>query len=179
MSGIPWVRVPEGWIGGEVPWQIPLIRTPNAYGVLRHFEAFAEGLRFSLVTLVRGDRDELTLPRRLSAAGLSLDVHYSDGRTSKPDPVYAQDRSDDGTDVWLVWLGGHGDHAGRELWKEVQDWWLTPLPPPGPLWWTATWPEVGAQGTSIEVDASGVQDAAQHAYQAFDFGNDAESVDTS
>jgi len=43
--------------------------------------------------------------------------------------------------------------------------WLWPLPPPGPLTWVASWAEVGSTETTVEVDASVLEEAAASAEQ--------------
>jgi hypothetical protein len=160
---------PPGWVGGYVPWQIVIFRTANAYGVLRSFEAFPNGLSFSLITNVLEDESGIGDPRRRRRhffLDARLGVEFSDGRTARSDDDHHWSDETEPNQPLLRFGGGGG--GGGRIQTNTSSCWLWPLPPSGPLTWVSEWEAVGAAETSVEVDAAPVLDAALRAEQIWD-----------
>lgn len=157
----PWQGPEPGWIGGWVPWRVVLLRTPDVYAVLRDFEAFPTGLRFSQMLAYRpGVFDPEHGPFRMmhGQEGLRLGVLFSDGRKAAIGPR-AFPRSDKEPQGPVLLPQGGGGGGGQ--WN--MNIWLWPLPPPGPLTWVTSWPERDIPEQSVTVDASALADAAGEA----------------
>lgn len=170
----PWQGSEPGWIGGWVPWRVVLIKTDDAYAMLREFEAYPTGLQFSMVTTFRPEPtppasgvEEMMHARMMMMRGRNgprFGVMFSDGRKTAVDegfPIGSRDREPDRP--VLVHQGGGG---GGGVWR--QGFWLWPLPPPGPLTWVASWEERGIAETSVVVDASVLLEAAAEAEKLWD-----------
>lgn len=160
----PWEGRPDGVIGGWVPWRIVLARSESAYAVLRNFEAYPSGLSFDLVTYFREqprDPDERRVPMMRGPDGPRIGVLFADGRkaASGAGPVAAPAPGGGDPEQPMLRPGGGGGSLGQ--WH--MNLWLWPLPPPGPLIWVGTWPAMGADEVSVEVDASILESAAQEA----------------
>ncbi|MDA8355732.1 MAG: hypothetical protein M0Z95_05445 [Actinomycetota bacterium] len=162
----PWEGPPRGVIGGWVPWHIVLARSDRAYAVLRDFEAFPSGLHFELVMYYEDDDPTWPMGRRhrmRDPEAFRLGVRFSDGRktasTQWPSP---EDEAH--PTVPILHPGGGGGGGGK--WE--MSYWLWPLPPAGPLTWVASWPEVGANETTVEVDATVLEEAAASAEQLWE-----------
>jgi hypothetical protein len=138
-----------------------LVQTADIYVVLQDFEAFPTGVRFTLRARFRlgGTFDPMPGPGKPSLlpgtpGGPTFAVTFSDGRTGKSEPG----GSLDDPDVILRYFRGSG---GSEEWSMA--YWLSPLPPPGVLTWHIGWPEKGALGSPVEVEASDLIEAAPRA----------------
>jgi hypothetical protein len=163
---------PPGWIGGLIPWQVPLFRTATAYGVLRDFEAFQDGLEFSMETLLRGDDESyeglpMTVQHRQGDHAFKLGVLFADGRTARSDDRLSVDEPDTLSTPRIHATSG-GGRPRRGVWQYETRWWLWPLPSPGPLTWFVQWDEIGASETSFVVDASDVSSIAMKAEKVLD-----------
>lgn len=168
MHGAPWGGPPIGVIGGWVPWRIVLVRTEHAYALLRDFEAFPTGLSFQLVACF--DENVFGPERRepedppVTDTRPWIGVRFSDGREAATQRVRGMPTSG-GNERRPVSRGRGGTgHPGE--WR--LGYWLWPLPPPGPLTWFATWPEVGVGEASVEVDASALGPAAVESEQLWE-----------
>lgn len=168
----PWTGPPEGGLGGFVPWNLVLLGSENAVVVLRHFEAFPTGLLFELVSapvsgtavpstrpapLARKAAARTRPPRRLNAPRLG--VRFADGHSAASGTfrTLADQRASD-----EPYLHGFIDaFGGGSLLRRT--FWLWPVPPPGRLTWFATWPAIGVDEVSVEVDASILTTAASAA----------------
>jgi hypothetical protein len=121
--------------------------------VLRDFEAFPSGVRFSLnVRFAVGVFDPLgAFPG--TPGGAHLAVTFADGRTGMVEPpgyyLYP-------AQVILSYFRGSGSAA---LWTMMI--WLSPLPPPGPLTFDIGWPDKGVPITAVTVEAAELRDAAR------------------
>jgi hypothetical protein len=162
----PWEGAPEGVIGGWVPWRVVLVRSDRASAQLRDFEAFPTGLRFELVAYWKDAEATRPIGRRhrmRDPEALRIGVRFSDGRKTASSEWF--NHGDEGDPAHPVLRpGGGGGGAGE--WK--MSYWLWPLPPPGPLTWVSSWPEVGATETSVEVDASVLEEAAAASEKLWD-----------
>ncbi len=160
-----WQGPVPGSLGGWVPWRIVLGRSSEALVVLRDFEAYPEGLHFSMVT-----RSPPGHPVDLMTMGRTdhwphLGVTFADQRSTTlgdlPE-VFHRKKAPNGP---LLWPGGGG--GSPDQWRS--DFWLWPLPPPGPLTWVSSWEQRGLPETSVTVDASVLVDAAREAEQLWEF----------
>ncbi len=161
----PWQGPPPGWIGGYVPWQIHLVKTPKAHVVLRNFEAFPDGLRFSLVTHVihAGEAGPDTHMLHLGSRGIRLGVIFADGRAARSDDDYWQEEGEPDHPV-LSFDGGGGGGGRIRSWESRC--WLWPTPPEGPLTWIVEWAAVDVPETSVTAgDGVAIQGAAVEAEQ--------------
>lgn len=142
-------------LGGFVPWRIVLLRSGVACVVLQDFEAFPMGVQFELISKVKVEPDvpdpgwRDALPR--------LGVGFADGRKVATHTARTRDALEDPASLVLRTENGGGGRAG---WR--QGYWLSPLPPPGPLTWAAVWPTLGFDEAVVITDATElVQAAAQ------------------
>jgi hypothetical protein len=150
---------PTGYVGGWVPWTVVLAKSADMYAALQDFEAFPTGVRFTLRARFRpGTFDPIPAPGKPSLlpgtpGGPSFAVTFSDGRRGKSEPGSADDGG-----VILQYFRGSG--GSDEWWMAY---WLSPLPPPGPLTWHVAWPEMSTPGDSVVVDSSELIEAAEDA----------------
>lgn len=100
-------------------------------------------------------REDQALPDEM----LRFGIQFADGgkATAVRDdgPIFGPGRPDGPV---LMTRGGGGD--GR-TWHE--DYWLWPLPPPGPLAFVCEWPAYGIGLTRVEIEAEQVREAAANA----------------
>lgn len=78
---------------------------------------------------------------------LRLGLEYADGRTAtnvNPMPLPADPRAGDLADDEVVLAQSGGGGGGRTF---EQGYWVTPLPPPGPLAFVCAWPALGITET--------------------------------
>ncbi len=154
-----------------MPWRIVLFKAPDAFAVLRDFEAYPTGLHFTLFTTMRSEPEEpgASPMRRMhglmmfpGAGGPRFGVMLADGRNAAlGEPFIRGNKEPD--QPGLIGQGGGG---GGSVWR--QGYWLWPLPPPGPLTWFAAWEERGIAEQSVDVDASVPADAAAEAEKLWD-----------
>jgi hypothetical protein len=119
--------------------------------VLRDFEAFPSGVRFSLdVQFGAGVFDPLgAFPG--APGGAHIAATFADGRTGmvKPAGYYLYP-----SQVVLSYFSGSGNLA-----KWTMRLWLSPLPPIGPLTFDIGWPDKGVPITAVAVDAAELHEA--------------------
>ena len=164
----PWDGPPGGTIGGWVPWRIVLVRSDEAYALLRDFEAFPSGLHFELVAQFNDDTARTgcgPLHRRRGIEAPRIGVRFADGRKTATGPPRPQEP--DGDPAYPLLRSGGGSGGGG---RSRVSYWLWPLPPPGLLTWVSIWPEMGIGETSVEVDASVLSDAAAEAERLWGTG---------
>ena len=157
--GAPHRFPPAGSVGGWVPWTVVIAQSPDMYAVLQDFEVFPTGVRFTLRARFRPDTFDpipatgkpSLLPGTLG--GPTFAVTFSDGRSGKSEPGGTADGG-----VILQYSRGSG--GSDEWWMAY---WLSPLPPPGPLTWHVAWPEMGTPEDSVVVDARDLIEAANDA----------------
>ena len=90
---------------------------------------------------------------------LRLGIEFADGsKATNLRGPFAHEPDDDGRGPMLTQRGGHG---GEGRW--TQEFWVWPLPPPGPLAFVCEWPHHGIDLTRSEIDAQVVLDAAARA----------------
>lgn len=92
---------------------------------------------------------------------LRFGIEFADGR--RVTNVGAPGRGPGEPEGPVLWGMGGGGGGGR--WH--QDFWVWPLPPPGPLGFVCEWPAAGIPLTRVDVDAQLVTDAAARAREMF------------
>jgi hypothetical protein len=170
-----WLNPPENVIGVPLPWRIVLARTDRVAVVVNGATAYPQGisLRLEVIRRTGFEFDPFEWPfghpgmRHRGYGGgelppelLRVGVELADGRkatTLDPHPFGLDDDSD--PEGPLLTQGGGG--GGGSSWRF--DYWLWPLPPPGPLTFVCEWPGEGIELTRAEVDASAAIEAASRA----------------
>lgn len=160
------VSEPENEVPAPVPFTAVLGRTDDAAVGIVGMHVFTTGVSFRVaVRLRRQPRGmEHRLFEMVSGHGpgtpvedrLLLGVEYADGRTvdSVRDDWFAmQDLPDDR----LVLNPGGGGGGGLSY---DQRYWLSPLPPPGPVTFICAWPALDLPESSAECDGQMLLDAA-------------------
>lgn len=93
---------------------------------------------------------------------LRFGIAFSDGRKATNVGGRRHGPGGEPTDPVLWGMGGGG---GGGRWR--QDFWIWPLPPPGPVGFVCEWPAAGIPLTRNEVDAQTLLDAAARARALF------------
>ena len=175
----PWTSAPDGWIGGVVPAELAIGRSEEAAVVLSRIVAYPIGFELTLDAHTRkeqagyafddmagwhGGGEERPAPELLRCG-----VQFADGRKTSnvggmiEGTVVAMSATDDpeldpAKDISLMPGGGHG--SGRH---SRQEYWVWPLPPPGPVAFVCEWPEYGIPESRVEVNAAVILEAADRA----------------
>lgn len=92
---------------------------------------------------------------------LKFGVEFSDGR--KATNVRLLGIAGEEPQAPVLWSMGGGGGGGR--WR--QEFWVWPLPPPGPVWFVCEWPAAGIALSRAETDAQQLHDAAARAVALF------------
>ena len=160
-----WVR-PDAVIPGSVPAELILARTQEAAIAVGSVRAYPNGFEFTAHVRLRrapetdalfADPFELQRPgRNVPPGALRLGIMYADGRraaTTEPAlPVDDPDR------LILQPDSGGGDDLSYD-----QDFWVHPLPPPGPVALVVSWSQQGIAEARAELDGAAIGQAAQRA----------------
>jgi hypothetical protein len=149
---------PENEIPVGLPTSVVLARTDDAAVALFGLQVYTTGVAFTLVIRVRPSSqlgsgralNELVWGRGSGPGRFLIGIELSDGRRASG--LSMPDRDSD-----LVFHSGSG--SGGEASVE-QTWWLSPLPPDGPLRLVVRCPELGIEETVTELDASAMRRAA-------------------
>jgi len=177
----PWWGAPSNELGVALPVRLLAGRSERAVVALTHLSVFSSGVAFDLVAMrhpgrVPAEEDEWDVvdpfeppfgrrfrhrrgSRDVPRSILRFGVEFSDGRKAttlhpwaltlgSPPPVVLQQ-------------GGGG--GGDTRWHS--EFWLWPLPPPGPLAFVVEWPSEQIELTRTEIDAQPILDAAQNVEQ--------------
>lgn len=147
---VPIVGLQEALAGRS--WNLALGDSSIMSAVLRDFEAFPSGVRFSLdVQFGAGVFDPLgAFPG--APGGAHIAATFADGRTGmvKPAGYYLYPAP-----VVLGYFSGSGNLA-----KWTMRLWLSPLPPIGPLTFDIGWPDKGVPITAVAAPAAELHEAA-------------------
>jgi len=159
-----WLQPPWGVLPGLVPVTRVLARSPHAAVVLRAVEAYPQGVRFALRSLITRDGLDRRAWRQLvedvmghgvdasPSDVLRLGVSYADGTRVVAGSVWPMP---EGTpDAPVLTLQGGGGGGSGDHYEVSNDAWLWPFPPPGPLTLHFSWTALGIPEGSIELDAS-------------------------
>jgi hypothetical protein len=157
---------PENEVPAAVPVSAVLARNDSSALTLTGVQVFSTGMGFTLTLRCRPealpagevDLGELMWRgRRGQDAGLLVGVEFTDGRRASNlpgrDPFGAPGGSED-----LVFTQGSG--SGQQLSVE-QQWWLSPLPPGGPVRLVVRCDVLGLPETVTELDGTAIGAAAE------------------
>jgi hypothetical protein len=152
------VQPPENEVPVALPQNVLLARTEDVAVALLGLQVHSTGVVFELTVRVRpsaradlGHRlQELVWDRGRGTARFLLGVELADGRRGSSVP----NRSSGG--VFLHSRGGSGGDSSIR-----QRWWLSPLPPEGPLTVVVRCPELGIEETSADLDGTAIRRAAE------------------
>jgi hypothetical protein len=175
----------------ELPWPCPnvipgmaplaaiLARTEETAVAVTGIRAYPSGFGFTLDLRLRGGvpRDMrmhwplagmFDHPRGLPADTLlRLTIEFADGRSvSNADPRTARPGEPDPDRPMLSDAPGTSwgaDEWYPDAWGLAMQYRVRPLPPPGPLAFTCTWPARGIPASRLEVDGAAIRRAADAA----------------
>ena len=149
-------RVPENELPVTLPDLVLLARTDDTVVALRGMHVYSTGLAFDLSVRIR--------PGSLSGTELH-DVLWRPGPGAPPlllglelaDGTRVDNVGEPGRDGDVVFTQGSG--TGSEY-SVDHSWWLSPLPPAGPLTVVVRCPELGLPETSTLLDGTAIRAAA-------------------
>jgi hypothetical protein len=161
-----WARA-DAVIPGSVPAELIVARTEEAAIAVGSVRAYPNGFEFTAHVRLRrepetggvfADPFELQrLGRNVPVGALRLGIMYADGRRAATTGGPALPADDPGYLI-LQPDGGGGDDLSYD-----QEFWVHPLPPPGPVTLIASWPRQGITETRAELDGAAIGQAAQRA----------------
>ena len=168
---------PDNEIPAGVGFAALLGRTEDAAVGITQVEAFSTGFRFALAVRVRRSLPKLAhggLFMLISGHGrhgaevsledrLLLGVEYADGsRASSLEDMRLPGEETDDDERRLI-LSQHGG-GGGDLTVD-QSYWVSPLPPEGPVTFVLSWPGFGMPESRAEVDGALIRAAAARSVQ--------------
>jgi hypothetical protein len=178
---MPWLGPPRYALPAAVPEPFLLFSSDRLAIAMQDVGVFATGVSFTLVSVLHAAfartaeareviEREFGLPPRFGGGRndfLRFGVLFSDGgkATNLDDETsFAQLGLDEDADEPVeppagpVLNGGTGNHFGS---RSEDEYWLWPLPPPGPVTFVCEWPVFQVPETRLEIDAA-VFHAAAH-----------------
>lgn len=151
---------PENEVPVALPMNRLLSRTPDLAIALVGLQAYTTGVAFELVARARGLEDPAADNRlgsifwgHAGAPSFLLGVEFADGRRASSLPFPGRSG-----DIVFHQGGGSGGETAVD-----QQWWLSPLPPEGPLLVVARCPEIGLDETVLELDGAAIRRAGESA----------------
>jgi hypothetical protein len=172
-----WLGPPDNEAGVAVPLNVLLARNADVAVALLCATAFSTGFELAGTVSTREQLDTLheafvmyQRPRRsgeLEPEFFRSGLEFANGQkaTNLGHPFQRDQTAADPSEPVLVPRGGGG---GGNTWQ--MNWWVWPLPPPGPLALVCEWPAQGIELTRHEVDAEIVLDAAARVEQLWPNG---------
>jgi hypothetical protein len=154
---------PENELPTALPVNRLLARTPDVAVALLGLQAYTTGVAFVLAARARGSEDpdganrlgDLFWGHRGGGSRFLLGVEFADGRRAS---------SLGGEDLVFHAGGGSGGDGSVD-----QEWWLSPLPPEGPLLVVVRCPELGLAETVVELDGTAVRRAGEAATELWPY----------
>jgi hypothetical protein len=162
----PWVEPPVNVVPATVALDALVARTPDWAVWIGAGSVTPGGMEFTVTILSRRAEPE---PGSAGPAfdGVGADVPrvgvgFADRRRAVADgrPFETRPTGDEATEIVLWPRGGSGS---RRRWS--RDFWLWPLPPPGPLTFALSWPQQGLDEVLVEVDSAPILEAAGRAVE--------------
>jgi hypothetical protein len=183
----PWTGRPEGSPPGEVLSELVLSRSERTTLSIAYLDAYPEGFELEIEASTSVPWDDLSregddhgpdvFGRHWPMAGersdvlgselLRVGVQFADGRTASN--IVGHDRPVNGPVMWPLSGGGRG--GGPES-SFHQGYWVSPLPPPGPVSVVCEWPAGGIPLVRHEIDAESILTAADRARRLFPSRNE-------
>jgi hypothetical protein len=150
-------------IGGYVTGPVAIARSGSLVIAARQVLAFLAGAEVEVEAHARGSRAG-TAPVPADLPGhppLRFHVQFADGREAAQDDETGL-RS--GRGPMLVVTGAQISSGGPDDPEDVRlSLWIWPLPPPGPVTVTCSWPSRGLRGARLVLDGDAIQAAARRA----------------
>jgi hypothetical protein len=151
------MQAPENEVPVALPQNLLLARTDDVAVALIGLQVYTTGVAFELTVRMRPSArqrfphtlDELVWRHGPDGSRFLLGVEFADGRRASSLPGV------DGGDVVFHPGGGSGGVATVE-----QSWWLSPLPPEGPLRVVVRCAELGIPEASVVLDGTAIRRAA-------------------
>lgn len=182
----PWTGRPQGAPLGTVVSDLLLARSDRAAVYVDYLDAYPEGFELKVRASASVAYDELAregdgfgpdpFGGRWPMAGerrdilppqlLRVGVRFADGRAATS--IGGRDRPADGPVMNALRGGGRGG-GGSSCFH--QGYWISPLPPSGPVSIVCEWPAVGIPVACHQIDAQVVLDAAEKARAMFGDGH--------
>ncbi|HEY3868921.1 MAG TPA: hypothetical protein VGM10_11250 [Actinocrinis sp.] len=163
-ESLPEWFMPPRMIGGHVTGPAFISRSDRVMVAVRQVLAFPVGVEFEIEAHARGPSAAEAPPESDLFGGLPhprFRLRFADG---------TQVVQDDDTGLrggrgpMLSRSRAEGSSGGPDNGESVRlSLWLWPLPPPGPLTLTCSWPHRGLQDASIILDADAIRAAADRA----------------
>jgi hypothetical protein len=163
---VKWPAPPDDIVPGQPDLNLQLGVTDRIGAILNRFRVWPTGIQCILSMRVGAatGRERLPMPRFLpdlinaTPASTALTVEYADGATgTSTQHPGLRDRGPGDDDVILIASG-----TGTNGWFEIT-YWISPLPPPGPVAFRLLWPAIALTGFEAYVDAEPLRSAATEA----------------
>lgn len=168
----PRMSPPENEFPAGIGLTAMLARTDDAAVGITQIEAFSTGFQFRLAVRVRQARPHLVPGRLMMLVSshvhpgveiplqerLLLGIEYSDGQrasTLQDVRMSGPEHSVSGQPLILAQQGGSGGERSVD-----QTFWVSPLPPDGPMIFVIAWPAFGMPESQIVVDSAPIRAAA-------------------
>lgn len=160
---------PENELPAGVDMTVLLGRSDEAAVGLTSVEAFSTGFRFRLAVRVRRLRPQLAFgglhmlvnsPEQFGEAvaladRLLLGIDYPDGQRTSNLRDTRMRGPDAGDRLMLIHQEGGGQHLSADM-----TYWVTPLPPEGPVAVVMAWPGFGIPETRTVLDGAAIRQAS-------------------
>ena len=170
VSPPPWLGPPLNALPGIAPVELVVARTDETVVALAGIQAYPAGFGFSLHVRLRNvsAREEQRLPQLMGYGPgsaeplpdefLRFGVQFADGRkaTNLDRAPYDAEQAPD-----RPVLDQHAGGGGGAVWD--MEYWVWPLPPPGPFAFVCAWPARGIPESRAEIDAGSILEAAARA----------------
>ncbi|MEV6140684.1 hypothetical protein AB0L63_32540 [Nocardia sp. NPDC051990] len=156
-----------------IPVERVLVRTEDVVAALVGARAYREGIELSLHLYVQQGSDHSALSGFHGYPGGVKDqflvgVEFCDGRTATNIDRW---RLDDDADTAILMSGGSSASDGFS----ATTYYLTPLPPPGPLTVIVAWPAAGIAEQRVELDTEAFRRSAERAEVLWPVDSEAKS----
>ncbi|HLH64786.1 MAG TPA: hypothetical protein VKV27_03735 [Solirubrobacteraceae bacterium] len=176
----PWTGRPLGPPPGEVLRELVLARSKAATIWIEYLDAYPQGFELKIRArtdiaywdLARADGPPDVFGRHWPMAGeprdslppqlLRVGVQFADGRRATS--ISGHDLPVRGPIMWALRGGGRGGADGSCF---DQGYWVSPLPPPGPVTVACQWPAAEVPLAGHEVDARLIRDGAERSRALF------------
>ncbi|WP_219412677.1 hypothetical protein [Pseudonocardia nigra] len=150
---------PDNEVPAALPWAALLGRGEDTAVALTGAAVYSTGLRLDIAARARRrpGRGRVILFDAFGGRGAAqvlLGVEYADGRTTtNASPTWPPAPGGDDA-PWLQQGGGSGGDRSVDM-----SFFLSPLPPPGPLTLVCAWPDEGIDETQVVFDAREIEAA--------------------
>jgi hypothetical protein len=161
----PWFEAPATVMPVTVALDVLLARTPDWAVWVGGAAVTPSGITFTVTVLGRiGTLQPDAMAPLLDGEGAPrFGVGFADGRKAVAGDRRQHKRPPTGDAECEIALWPRNGNAGARRW--AQAYWLWPLPPSGPLTFALSWPEVGIEATTVEVDTGPLHEAAARAVE--------------